>query len=342
VKTILITGGAGFIGSNFVKHIFHSYPGYKIIVLDALTYAGNVDNIPDEIKNDSRFSFWYGNVRNGELVNELVPKSDIVVHLAAETHVARSIFDNTIFFETDVLGTQVMANAVLRYRDSIERFIHVSTSEVYGTALEVPMTEEHPLNPTTPYAGAKTGADRLVYSYWSTYKIPVTIIRPFNQYGPNQHLEKVIPRFITSVLLGEPLTIHGSGEVTRDWTYVQDLCQALDKVIHASSTIVEGKIFNIGTGRDISVRMIANMILDKMDKPKELITYIRDRPGQVARHVSSTERALVLLEWEAETDFNTGLDKTIEWYQQNPEWWKRLLWMRYVPITHRNGKVEYH
>jgi len=341
-KTILVTGGAGFIGSNFVRYMFEHYPEYKIIVLDALTYAGNVDNIPDNIKKDSRFSFWYGNVKNGELVNELVTKSDVIVHFAAESHVARSIFDNTIFFETDVLGTQTVANAVLKNQDSVERFIHISTSEVYGTALEIPMTEEHPLNPASPYAGAKVGADRLVYSYWVTYDIPAIIVRPFNNYGPNQHLEKVIPRFITSALLDEPLTVHGSGENTRDWVYVEDVCQALDKVIHTDTGKVKGEVINIGTGRDTAIMAIGEMVLDILGKPKSLITRIGDRPGQVSRHVSSTDKALRVLGWKAQTDFEDGLARTIEWYSQNPAWWRKLLWMRHVPIKTRDGGIEYH
>jgi dTDP-glucose 4,6-dehydratase len=172
MKRVLITGGMGFIGSNFVRYIFDHYD-YQIVVLDALTYAGNMENIPEKIKNDSRFSFWYGDVRSGDLVDELVGKVDIVCHFAAMTHVSRSIYDNAIFFEVDTLGTQVVANAVLKHLDTIDRFIHISTSEIYGTALRVPMDEEHPLNPTTPYASAKVGADRLVYSYWRTYEIPV-------------------------------------------------------------------------------------------------------------------------------------------------------------------------
>jgi dTDP-glucose 4,6-dehydratase len=342
MKTILVTGGAGFIGSNFVKYIFENYPGCHIVVLDALTYAGNIENIPENIKNDERFNFWYGNVKNGELVSELVSKADTVVHFAAESHVARSIFDNTIFFETDVLGTQVVANAVLKHQDSVERFIHISTSEVYGTAAEIPMTEEHPLNPTTPYAGAKVGADRLVYSYLVTYDIPAIIIRPFNNYGPNQHLEKVIPRFITSALLDEPLTIHGSGENTRDWVYVEDVCQALDKVMHIELDKVKGEVINIGTGRDIAVMTIAEMVLDILGKPRSLVTQIGDRPGQVSRHVSSTEKALRVLGWKAQTDFRDGLARTVEWYQRNPDWWQKLLWMRHVPIKTKDGKVEYH
>jgi len=326
-KTILVTGGAGFIGSNFVRYLFENYPDHNIIVLDALTYAGNTDNIPDTIKKDSRFSFWYGNVRNGELVNELVVKSDVVVHFAAESHVARSIFDNAIFFETDVLGTQTVANAVLKNQDTVERFIHISTSEVYGTAQIVPMTEEHPLNPASPYASAKVGADRLVYSYWVTYDIPAIIVRPFNNYGPNQHLEKVIPRFITSALLDEPLTVHGSGENTRDWIYVEDVCQALDKLIHMGLDKVKGEVINIGTGRDTAVMAIAEMVLDILGKPKSLITGIK---------------ALRVLGWQAQTDFEDGLARTIEWYQQNRGWWQKLLWMRHVPIKTRDGKIEYH
>lgn len=342
METILITGGVGFIGSNFVRYLFKNYPDYHIIVLDALTYAGNTDNIAESIKNDARFDFWYGNVRNGELVNELVSKSDIVVHFAAESHVARSIFDNTIFFETDVLGTQVVANAVVKHQNSVERFIHISTSEVYGTALEIPMTEEHPLNPASPYASAKAGADRLVYSYWVTYDIPAIIIRPFNTYGPNQHLEKVIPRFISSALLDEPLTVHGSGENTRDWIYVEDLCQALDKVMHVSLGKVMGQVINIGTGRDVAIKTIAEIVLDKLSKPKSLITHMGDRPAQIMKHVASTNKAFQILGWKAETDFDEGLTKTIRWYQQNPDWWQKQLWMRCVPMKTRDGKVEYY
>lgn len=341
-KTILVTGGAGFIGSNFVRYLFEGYPDYHIIVLDALTYAGNTDNIPDAIKTDSRFSFWYGNVRNGELVNELVAKSDVVVHFAAESHVARSIFDNALFFETDVLGTQVVANAVLKNQDSVERFIHISTSEVYGTAQIVPMTEDHPLNPTSPYAAAKVGADRLVYSYWVTYNLPAIIVRPFNNYGFNQHLEKVIPRFITSALLDEPLTVHGSGKSTRDWVFVRDLCQALDKVIHTGRDKVKGQVINIGTGKDTSINEIADMVLAMLNKPHTLITHTPDRFAQVAKHLAGTDKAQRILDWKAVTDLGRGLEQTIKWYEQNHDWWQKLLWMRRVPLKTREGKIEYY
>ena len=342
MKTILVTGGAGFMGSNFVRYLFDSYADYRIVVLDALTYAGNADNIPENIKSDARFAFWYGNVRNGELVDELVSSSDIVVHFAAESHVARSIFDNTIFFETDVLGTQVVANSVLKNSDRVERFIHISTSEVYGTALETPMSEEHPLMPTSPYAGAKTGADRLVYSYWFTYNIPAIILRPFNNYGPNQHLEKVIPRFITSALRDEQLTVHGSGESTRDWVHVDDLCRAVDRAIHTSIDTIRGQVLNIGTGRDVAVKTIAEVVLEKLNKPGSLITHTDDRYGQVIRHIASTAKASELLGWEAEIDFDDGIDRTIRWYAQNPNWWQKLLWMRHVPMKTKDGRVLYY
>lgn len=339
-NTLLITGGCGFIGSHFVQRIFNRYPNYKIIVLDALTYASGLDNIPQEIKDSQRFSFHYGNICNSDLVNKLVSQSDMVINFSAETHVSRSIFDNLLFFQTDTLGTQSIANAVLNNLHRIERFIHISTSEVYGTAEYAPMDEKHPLNPTTPYASAKLGGDRLVYSYWRTYNIPATIIRPFNQFGEKQHLEKVIPRFITSALLNEPLTIHGTGEYTRDWNYVEDLCEALDRALHVDLNKVKGQVINIGTGKDTSIKTIAEMVLDKLPTSKSKITYMSDRLGQVDRHISSTDKAFNLLKWKPLTDFNTGLDKTIKWYYDNPEWWKKLRWLRQVETINVKGEKE--
>ena len=342
MKTILITGGAGFIGSNFVRYIFNKYPDYKILVLDALTYAGNIENLPVDLNNvwekDDRISFWYGDVRNANLIDTLVSQSDIVVHMAAETHVTRSIYDNRLFFETDVIGTQTIANAVLTYSDKVERFIHISTSEVYGTAMDEVITEEHPLNPMSPYASAKAGADRLVYSYWATYDIPAIIIRPFNNYGCYQHLEKVVPRFITSCILDEPLNVHGDGKAMRDWVFVQDHCRALDQAIHGNIDKLRGEVINVGSGRSISIEDIAFMIVEKMEKPKSLIKYIDDRPGQVFRHTSSTDKAKALLEWEATTSFEQGLDIALEWYKNNRLWWEKQLWMRSIPILTKSGR----
>lgn len=339
-KTIFITGGLGFIGSNFVEHIFQKYPDYRILVLDALTYAGNFDNISKEIWESGRFEFWYGSVTNPEIVNKLVFQSQLVVHFAAESHVARSIFDNSRFFETDVLGTQTVTNSVLNNKN-VERFIHISTSEVYGTATYAPMDEKHPLDPTTPYAGAKAGADRLVSSYWHTYDIPAMIVRPFNQYGPKQHLEKAIPRFITSLLEGSPIRIHGDGKNTRDWCFVEDTCEAIDEILHLPDfSKVKNQIINVGTGTDYKILEVAQTILKILGKPESLIHHVEDRPGQVERHISSTKKAEDLLGWRAKTNLQAGLERTIEWYQKNPEWWKRGQYMKEVPIHTLDGGRE--
>jgi dTDP-glucose 4,6-dehydratase len=344
MKTILITGGAGFIGSNFVRYLYDKYPDYRLIVLDALTYAGNVKNLPVDINNgsDERLVFWYGNVRNGELVDTVVSQSDIVFHFAAESHVTRSIYDNLLFFETDVLGTQAVANAVLKYRDRIERFIHISTSEVYGTAAADKMGEDHPLLPMSPYASAKCGADRLVYSYSETYKIPAVIVRPFNNYGPYQHLEKVVPRFITSCLLGEPLTVHGDGSAARDFIYVQDHCEALDLILHADRAKVEGEVINLGTGSHTDLLTIANAVRDLMKPKNSPIQFIGDRPGQVFRHTCDHSKATRLLGWTPRVSFERGLEQTVQWYRDHEEWWRPQMWMRHIPIITAAGKKELH
>jgi dTDP-glucose 4,6-dehydratase len=341
-KTILLTGAAGFIGSNLLAYLFHKYDDYNFIVLDALTYAGNEKNISNEIRESGRFEFWYGDVTNPYIVNELMAKSTHVVHLAAETHVARSIFDNTKFFDTDVIGTQTMMNALLKC-DNIERFIHISTSEVYGTASGDIISEEDLLNPLSPYAGAKAGADRLVYSYWSCHDLPAVILRPFNNYGAGQHLEKMTPRFITSALKEERLTVHGDGAAMRDWIYVEDHCEAIDAALHVSDfSTIKNEIINIGTGTAISVLDMAKIILKQLNKSEDLIDYIGNRPGQVALHKSTTEKSKKLLGWESKTTVEEGLIKTIQWYKDNPQWWEGLDWMKNVPIHTTNGKVEMH
>ena len=341
-KKILITGGAGFVGTNFVNYLMEKYPDYELIILDALTYAGSLDNFSTSLKESARFTFHCGDVRDIGLVLDLVRQADVVIHFAAETHVARSIYEDRRFFETDVLGTQSVANAVLKNKEHIELFIHISTSEVYGTALRRPMSEEHPLNPISPYAAAKAGADRLVYSYWSTYEIPAVILRPFNQYGPYQHLEKVVPRFITSALLGEPLTIHGSGEARRDWLHVHDTCARIDLILHADREKVIGEVFNAGSGFDLDILSIAKMVLDMVGKPETLISFMDDRPGQVQHHIASTTKAEKILGMKPGRGFKEGLAQTIRWYADHRKWWERLLPMRRVPILGKNGDREYY
>lgn len=341
-KTILVTGGAGFIGSNLVRHLYRKYPNYRILVLDALTYAGSIQNAPDGALTSDRYQFWYGDVRNGELVDTLVAQSDVVIHLAAESHVTRSIFDNRLFFETDVLGTQTVSNAVLKYRDRVERFIHISSSEVYGTALRERMDEEHPLNPMSPYASAKCGADRLVYSYWTTYAIPAVIVRPFNNFGSSQHLEKAVPRFITSCLLGEPLTIHGDGSAARDWLFVEDHCEALDRIIHAPAASVIGEVINLGTETHTSVLDVANTVRAIAGADAIPLQFVGDRPGQVFRHTCDASKAHRILDWAPQTSFEEGIARTIAWYRDNEPWWRSQMWMRQIPILTASGKRELH
>ena len=251
MRSILVTGGAGFIGSHFVRAFMRRHRESDVHVLDALTYAGDLDNLPPNIVDHPQFHFWYGNVCDVELVGEIMQKVDTVIHFAAESHVARSIASNRKFYETDVMGTQVVASQVLKYHRRIKRFVHISTSEVYGTALTEPMAEDHPLMPNSPYASAKCGADRLAYSYWRTYGIPAVIIRPFNQYGPSQHLEKCIPRFITSALTNRLITLHGDGTAARDWCYVTDTCQAFLAVLEVPLDAVVGEVINLGTDMTI-------------------------------------------------------------------------------------------
>jgi len=318
--TTLITGGAGFIGSHFVELLFDRCPDEKIIVLDAFTYAAREDNIPLRILDSDRFSIVYGNICDSDVVEDIVARSTRIVHFAAESHVTRSIYDDRPFFETDVMGTQTLMAATARHLSSIEKFVHISTSEVYGTAVDdFPMTEEHPLNPCTPYAAAKAGGDRLVYAYQKTFDIPTVVIRPFNNYGPRQHLEKVIPRFITSALQNLPLTIHGDGRMTRDWIHVSDTCEGVYRALVSPNTA--GTIINLGTGSDTCVLQIATMIVAILDKPFSLIWHFPPRPGQVDRHISATDRARNLLDWQTKTTLAEGLSATIDWYKNNPQWW---------------------
>lgn len=322
-KTVLVTGGAGFIGSNFLEYMFEKHPAYRFLVLDALTYAGSLKNIPEEIRASNRFEFFLGSVCDEKLVDSLVGRSDFVVHFAAETHVARSIDDDIVFVDTDVMGTRMVLAAIARRKGQVERFIHISTSEVYGTAERKPMPETHPLNPRSPYAAAKAGADRLVYAYGCTFGIPAVIVRPFNNYGPRQHEEKVVPHLIAQALRGEPLTIHGSGLQTRDWLHTEDLARALDRILHFEDfEKIRGQEFNIGTEREISVIEIARGILTALGLGEERMVFVEDRPGQVAGQIAGIGKARDVLGWEPKIDLEEGLKRTVDWYVGHPEFWE--------------------
>lgn len=341
-KHILITGAAGFIGSNVLDYLFLKYPNFSFIALDALTYAGNLGNFSQKMQKSPRFRFEYGDVRNSTLVDNLVKQSDIVIHFAAETHVTRSIYDNVKFFETDVLGTQAVANAVYHHEKTVDRFLHISTCEVYGSSTTKRMDESHPLNPHSPYAAAKAGADRLVYSYYITYKIPAIIVRPFNIFGPRQHLEKAIPRFITSSILGEPLTVHGKGRSKRDYMYVSDIATAIDLIIQAPLEKVAGETFNVGSGSSISIAEIARFIAKYMSMPKSQIHFLKDRPGQVSTFACNYDKINKLLGWAPQKDFHKGLVETIRWYKKNQNMWQQQVWLRKVPILLADGTTVYH
>jgi dTDP-glucose 4,6-dehydratase len=243
------------------------------------------------------------------------------VNAAAESHVEKSIAEGGgEFVTTNVVGTQILLDAI-RARP-VERFILISSSEVYGTAEYAPMDEEHPLNPRSPYAATKAGADRLAYSYFVTYGLPIVIVRPFNNYGPRQHPEKVIPHFVTQALAGEPLTIHGDGHASRDWLYVDDDAEAIEAIIAADLDAVAGEVLNVATGVDISVAEVADLVLELLGKPAALKTHLPERPGQVDRHIGSTEKIRRLCGWTARTSFEEGLARTVAWYRDNPAWWR--------------------
>jgi dTDP-glucose 4,6-dehydratase len=321
-KRVLVTGGAGFIPSNFIRHLLAKTP-HEVVSLDALTYAGNVENLADVMSHE-RLSFVHGDIRDAGLVRDVVANVDVIVNAAAESHVEKSIRDGgSEFVRTNVEGTQILLDAI---RDTpVERFILISSSEVYGTAESAPMDEAHPLNPRSPYAATKAGADRLAYSYFVTYDLPIVIVRPFNNYGPRQHPEKVIPRFVTQALSDEPLTVHGDGHATRDWLYVDDDAEAIESVIEAPLERIAGEVLNVATGIDISVNEIAAKVLDALDRPHSLIDHVDERPGQVDRHIGSTAKALDLLGWQARTSFDEGLAHTVAWYRENEAWWKGIL-----------------
>jgi dTDP-glucose 4,6-dehydratase len=318
-KRVLVTGGAGFIPSNFIRHLLASTP-YEIVSLDALTYAGNIENLADVMSHE-RLSFVHGDVRDARLVRDVVEQMDVIVNAAAESHVEKSIAEGASeFVTTNVEGTQILLDAI---REApVERFILISSSEVYGTAEYAPMDEEHPLNPRSPYAATKAGADRLAYAYHVTYELPIVVVRPFNNYGPRQHPEKVVPRFITQALCDEPLSIHGDGHASRDWLYVDDDAEAIEAVIAAPLDRVAGEVLNVATGVDISVSDIAELVLDVLDKPRDLQTHLPERPGQVDRHIGSTEKMRRLTGWSARTDFREGLARTVAWYRENEAWWR--------------------
>jgi len=317
LKSLLVTGGAGFIGSNFVRYMLKKYNDYRIIVLDALTYAGNRENLQD-VEGNPRYEFIHGDIQDVKIVDYLMSKVDTVINFAAETHVDRSIHEAGKFIETDVRGTFVLLEAALKH--SIDRFLHISTDEVYGSIESGSFTENDNLLPNSPYSASKGGADLLVRSYYTTFGVPVLITRSSNNYGPYQYPEKLIPLFITNAIDNLQLPLYGDGKNVRDWIYVEDNCSGIDVVLHKGEV---GEIYNIGGGNERENIFITETVLEHLNKPKSLIKYVKDRPGHDRRYSIDTQKVNAL-NWIPKYDLETGLKEAVDWYTANEEWWRKI------------------
>jgi dTDP-glucose 4,6-dehydratase len=322
---ILVTGGAGFIGSNFIHYMVEKYPDYRIICLDKLTYAGNLRNL-ESVLNKENFRFIKGDICDRELVYRVFKeeKPDVVVNFAAESHVDRSIEDPEIFLKTNIIGTQVLMDACRKY--GIKRFHQVSTDEVYGDLpLDRPdlkFTEKSPLKPSSPYSASKASADLLVMAYHRTYGLPVTISRCSNNYGPYQFPEKLIPLMIINAIHDRPLPVYGDGRNVRDWIYVKDHCEAIDLIIHKGK---EGEIYNIGGENERSNIEVVKMILKELGKPESLIKFVKDRPGHDRRYALDITKMKEEFGWSPKISFEEGLRDTIKWYLENKNWWEEII-----------------
>lgn len=320
---ILVTGGAGFIGSNFIRYAFSHHPEWRIVNLDKLTYAGNPENLKD-IEADpaaaKRYRFVQGDIVDQECVRTIFSEErfDYALNFAAETHVDRSIGNPGDFIQTDVYGTYVLLEAAKEF--GLSRFIQISTDEVYGSIEEGSFTEDSPLNPRNPYSASKAGADRLAYSYFATYGLDVVITRASNNYGPYQYPEKLIPLFVTNALEDKPLPLYGDGRNVRDWLHVEDHCSALDFVLLNGGG---GEVYNIGGGNERMNIEITQLILDTLAKPGNLIQPVEDRKGHDRRYSISTDK-LLTLGWNPQHDFSNGIVDTIRWYEQHRSWWEPI------------------
>ena len=323
--TIIVTGGAGFIGSNFVYHMLGKYSDYKIVCVDSLTYAGNLSTLEDALKNPN-FKFYKTDICNREEIYKIFEneKPNIVVNFAAESHVDRSIDNPEIFLKTNILGTQVLMDACLKY--GIDRYHQVSTDEVYGDLpLDRPdlfFTESTPIHTSSPYSASKAAADLLVLAYHRTYGLPVTISRCSNNYGPYHFPEKLIPLMIVNALNEKPLPVYGKGENVRDWLYVEDHCKAIDLIIHKGTA---GEVYNVGGHNEMANIDIVKLICKRLGKSEDLITYVTDRKGHDLRYAIDPTKIHTELGWLPETKFADGIEKTIKWYLENREWWEAII-----------------
>ncbi|MEN2776302.1 dTDP-glucose 4,6-dehydratase [Acetivibrio clariflavus] len=322
---VLVTGGAGFIGSNFIFYMLDKHPEYKIVCLDALTYSGNLSTLASVIENPN-FKFIKGDITDRELVDNLFKeeKFDFVVNFAAESHVDRSIEDPGIFLKTNIIGTQVLMDASIKY--GVKRFHQISTDEVYGDLpldrKDLLFTEETPIHASSPYSASKASADLLVMAYYRTYKLPITISRCSNNYGPYHFPEKLIPLVITRALNDETIPVYGTGQNVRDWLYVTDHCTAVDLILHKGK---EGEVYNIGGHNEKSNLEVVKTILKELGKPENLITFVKDRAGHDLRYAIDPSKIMRELGWKPAIRFDEGIRKTIKWYLENRSWWENII-----------------
>ena len=323
--TILITGGAGFIGTNFVYYQLQHHPEDQVVCLDALTYAGNLENLTEALKNP-RFRFVKGDIADREAVNALFEeeKPDIVVNFAAESHVDRSITQPELFLRTNIMGTQVLMDACRKY--GVQRYHQVSTDEVYGDLpLDRPdlfFTEDTPIHTSSPYSASKASADLLVLAYFRTFHLPVSITRCSNNYGPYHFPEKLIPLMITRALNDQSLPVYGKGENVRDWLYVEDHCAAIDLVMRKGR---EGEVYNVGGHNERTNLDVVKTVLRELGKPESLITFVTDRPGHDRRYAIDPSKIHTELGWLPRTKFDDGIHQTVQWYLDNRQWWEHIL-----------------
>jgi dTDP-glucose 4,6-dehydratase len=318
MQNLMVTGGAGFIGSNFVRYALKKYPAYRIIVYDKMTYAGNFDNLRD-VASDPRYAFVRGDICDAAVVEQTIRdhKIDTIVNFAAETHVDRSIMNPDAFIQTDVYGTYVLLEAAKKFG---LRYHQVGTDEVYGWVAEGESREDDRLLPRSPYAASKAGADLLIHAYSVTYGVPITITRGANNIGPYQYPEKVVPVFVTNAIDNLPLPVYGDGKQQRDYQFVLDHCEAIDLVLHVGKI---GEIYNVGTGHETYNIDLAHLILKQLGKPTSLIQHIVDRPGHDRRYALDVTK-LRGLGWEPAHTFEEGLAETVKWYVENEWWWRKL------------------
>ncbi|MCX5680030.1 MAG: dTDP-glucose 4,6-dehydratase [Candidatus Omnitrophica bacterium] len=318
MKKILITGGAGFIGSNFIRHILAKYPNYCVTNLDKLTYCGNLENLKDVTKNKN-YKFVKGDIADPKVVNQFVKGADLILNFAAETHVDRSIKDPVEFLRTNVFGTHTLLEAAKAY--STKLFIQISTDEVYGSISKGAFTEASPIAPNSPYSAAKAGGDLLARSYFITHGLPVIITRSSNNFGPYQYPEKVIPLFVTNLLEGKKVPLYADGSNVRDWLFVIDNCEAIDVIMHKGKA---GEVYNIGGGNEITNMELTKILIKLLDRGEEYIEFVKDRLGHDKRYSLDISK-IKTLGWKPRHDFKDALELTVNWYTKNKSWWKRLI-----------------